>query len=516
MKTIRQLAFLLCTGLLLFGSCRKSVPPHLKAIPSDAAFVLTFKNKQLTGKSGLNNLKDCRFFQKMRDRMNIGDEEAQKMIDKFLENPKSSGLSLDQSYLFAVKQGEGFFGATVFEMDNATAFEASLKGIMQGNTEFHVEDKGAYKIAQSDGVTMAWNRELLIAGSGKDCGTVNYDDFFARPQEKSIVSVIDFNDFNKHSYDIGFWASYDAITDLASPAAHVKKTEIWKELSDTYIHSYLCFENGEARLSSVMTPPSKVKDFFVKYPVFKKDFDNSLLRAFPDKSYLAYKLSLNVPEYIQMVREVSKQMDAGSPIDRMMLKNPVANTIINGLGGDMILSVYDFARSALPVPLSGLTFTVKSKDDFDKMLAMVPQEMVKQDGEHYVVSTGMTVSVYFAYRDNKVYVTDDVDAMAAFTGKGFDRHMTVSSLGKSLEKSLCLFYINLDADSYPESVRSLLQSGLGGIADESLKFLKPYRDFSLSIDHDYELVFSLRFKDTGQNSLKQILKNIDEIAASQN
>jgi hypothetical protein len=512
MKNIKQLALLLCIGLILFGSCKKSLPPHLKAIPSNAAFVIAFENKQLTVKGGLNNLKDYKFFQKMRDRMDIGDEKSQQMMDRFLENPKSSGLNFDQSYLFAVKQGEGLFGAMVFEMGDAATFEANLKEIVQanGDTGFNVEDKGAYKIAQSDGAAVAWNKELLVAGGGKDCGTVSYDEFFARPQEKSIVSVADFNEFNKRGYDIGFWASYAAITDLASSAANMEKPEIWKELSDTYVHTYLNFENGEAKLSGVMTPQSKVNDFFAKYPVNKKDFDNSLLRVFPDKSYLTFKLSLNVLEYIQMVREVAKQTDVDFPIDRMMLNNPAANSIINGLGGDMILSVYGFAQGPLPVPLSGLAFTVKSKDDFDKMLAMVPQEMVKQNGEHYVVSTGMMVSFYFAYKDNKVYITDDADAIAAFTGKGFDRHMAASSLGKSLEKSPCLFYINLDVDSYPENVRNLLQSEMGAKASESLKFLKPYKDLSLSVDNSYEVIFSLKFKDASQNSLKQLLKNFDE------
>ncbi|MDR1154070.1 MAG: DUF4836 family protein [Bacteroidales bacterium] len=515
MKNIRQMAVLLCIGLILFGSCRKNIPPHLKAVPDNAAFVIAFENKQLTGKSGFNNLNDCKLFQKMCDQMKIGDKGVQKMIDQFLENPKSSGLHLDQSYFFVVKRGEGVFGAMLFGMNHVATFEASLKETMQatGNTEFHAEDKGAYKIARANGGVVAWNRELLLVGGGKDCATVNYDEFFARPQEKSIVSVTDFNDFNKRDYDIGFWASYDAVTDLASPAAYMQKRDIREELSGAYIHSYLSFENGEARLSTLMTPPSKVKDFFAKYAAIKTDFDNSLLRTFPDKSYLTLKLSLNMTEYFQMLREISKLLDAGFPTDRMMLNNPDVNTMISGLAGDLILSVYDFVQGPLPVPLLGVAFTVKSRDDFDKMLATIPQKIIRQKEEYYVVSTGMMVSVYLAYRDNRVYITDDADAIAAFTGKGFDRHMAASSLGKSMEKSLCLFYINLDADRYPERVRSLLQSELGAKAGESLNFLKPYRDFSLSIDPDYELVFSLKLKDASQNSLKQILKNFDEIAA---
>ena len=506
MKSIKQIALVLCIGLMIiFNSCKeKSLPPHLKAIPEDAFFVVALDIKQMSSKGG----QDFNFF----DKINEVDEVTKNLIAEFTKNPKSLGIDLDMAYLFGVKQDVGVFIAMALKMDKASAFESNVKKLVQANIgeDVPVEDNGAYKIINIDEVSIAWNNELLIVGAEEFSSEFDYNRLFV-PGNKTIANVPDFIEFNKRNYDIGGWMAYNEILNMTDAFSNLENFPLLKEIQDMYLHAYLNFDDGEMKFSFVTTPQSKIKEFFKKYPIIGKNFDNSLLNAFPEKSYLTYKQSLNFSEYLKMMKDISGQMDAYSKSSfDQIFDNPEVSAIFNGLGGDMILSVYGFAQGPLPIPLAGFAFNVNSEADFNRLLEMIPQGMATFNGDYYVVSTGLMVSFYFAFKDNKIYVTDDADAIVAFTGKGYGKSLNSTALGKSLY----YFYLNLDADSYPENVRTMLQKEAGSyIGTEPLKYLKPYKDFSITINDDNESVISLKFKDTRQNSLKQILKFVDETTA---
>ena len=515
MRTIKHLAFLLFAGLIILGSCKKSISPLLEAIPGNAAFVVALENKKLIDKGDFKNLKEYKAFQMLYDRV-MYDPATHDYIDKFLANPGSLGLGIDQSYVFGVKQDDELYVAFVLEMNNEATFESALNELFKviDIRLPQIEDKAGYKIAFADDeLAFAWNKKLFFMVVGGDCESVDFAELFDMPIEKSILNVSDFAKFQKRSYDAGFWMSYGVFADMYTDFLGQKLPDFYKEMSDAYIHAYLNFEKGEMKITWLMSPESKVDAFMEKYPIIKKDFNTALLRDFPDKSYLCFKFSINVLEYFKLISEMSEQVGMG--IGQMMLNDPTLNTVVNALGGDAIMSIYGFAQGPLPIPLVGLSFTVKSKDDFDKILALLPQEMLKQNGDHYVLSTGMAVSIYFAFKDNRVYITDDADAIASFTGKGFNKSLEKHAMGSVIKNSPSVFYINLDIDSYPENIRTLAQNAGGAMAGTFLSNLRPYKDFSISMVSNYEGVFSLKFKDESQNSLKQLLKSLDEIASSQ-
>ena len=505
MKNIRQIA-LLCVGLMvIFNSCKeKSLPPHLKAIPDDAFFVVDFDIKQLSGKGG----RDFNPFDKIK---NV-DEVTKNLIAEFAKNPKSLGIDLDRAYLFGIRQDAGIFIAMAMKMDKASAFEDNVQKLVRANIGdgVPVENNGAYKIISIDRVSIVWNSELLIVGAEEFSGKFDYSRLFVSGN-KTIANVPDFIEFHNRNCDIGAWVAYNEILNLTGAFSKLENLPVWEEIQDMYLHAYLNFDDGEMKFSFLSTPQSKLKEFYSKYPIIGKNFDNSLLSAFPEKSYLISKYSLNIPAYLEMIKDFSKKTNnySKSSIDRIF-DDPEISAVINGLGGDMILSLYGFAQGPLPIPLAGFAFNVNSEADFKRLLKMIPQGMATFNGDYYVVSTGLMVSFYFAFRDNRIYVTDDADAIVAFTGKGYGKSLNSAALGKNLS----YFYINLDADSYPENVRNLLQKEAGSyIGAEPLKYLKPYRDFSITLNDDNETVVSLKFKDTRQNSLKQILKFVDETAA---
>ena len=513
MKVTKHWILLLCMGVILFTSCEKTVTSsQLGAIPADAMFVISLENEKLTKKGGLDNLKEYKFFQKISEEIAEQQPEVQKFLNELIADPKSSGLDTKQSYIYAVKRSDNFYGAGIFRMDDLSAFDKHVTEFIKLEGNISIEDKGDYKlISPEETVALVWNENLLFILGG-ELNDVNYKDLFTLPESKSILSQDDFQSFIKQSHDIGFWCSYQQFVDMMAEVSNTPMPAILNDLSNTFIHSYVNFEKGEIKATGKMSPQSKVNEYNKKYPIIKKDFNDKLLGDFPEISYLSFKMAINWSEYLKLITEAFSTGSAQAEYTQMLAENPMIKTVFDALGGDVLFGIYGFAQGPLPIPLMGLGFTVKSEDDFNKILGLLPSGTSKKTGDYYTMGVLTGVPVYFAYKDNRVFVTADPDAIAAFTGKGFDKTLKNNSLASSYKNDPCVFYLNLDLDTYPESVKAMLQAGAPREIRDYLSLLDPYKDFTYTVNKDSEFALSLKFKDQSQNSLKVLLKNLDDTA----
>jgi hypothetical protein len=187
--------------------------------------------------------------------------------------------------------------------------------------------------------------------------------------------------------------------------------------------------------------------------------------------------------------------------------------VIDGLAGDFLLSLYGFAQGPFPIPLAGISFSVKSEDDFNRILSLIPEGMLQKTDDFYTINLLGAVTISVAFKDGRVFITDDADAITAFTGKGYSKSLKNSPLASSLKNDPALFYLNLDLSSYPGNIRTLLQNETPPVAKPAIDFLETCKDISFGTDKDNEFYLSLKFKDSKQNGLKLLIKNLDEIAA---
>ncbi len=513
MKFKSHLFIVVCIVACLFSSCKKTIPPQLEAIPSNATFVVALENMKLMKKGGLDNLKDYKFFKFMETELANQKPEIKDFFNKFIENPKASGLDLKQSYVYGVLQPERYYAACTFKMDDLSKFENNMKELAKINKNVPAaQDKEIYKLIAQDDLAFAWNKDLFFIFIG-DLADVNFEESFAMPKEKSIINTEDFAAFMKQDYDIGFWASYSQLMGFYSQLTKMQMPDFTEIFKDSYLHTYLNFENGEIKLTGKMSPQSKVDAFYAKYPIIKKDLNNKVLEDFPENTYLTFRMAIDWNVYLNMINEYAATI--GDPNIQMVFQDPTLKTIFNALGGDLIFNIYGFAQGPLPIPLLGLSATVNSKEDFDKILALIPQEIVQPVGQYYMIQLGMGAPVYLAYKDNRAFMTDDTDAIKAFTGKGYSKNLSNSILAKELKNDPTLMYINLDIDSYPENIKALLQKEGPEEIKMALSILKPFKEIVYGADKNSEMFLSLKFKDKSQNSLKLLLKSIDEMATSQ-
>ena len=193
-----------------------------------------------------------------------------------------------------------------------------------------------------------------------------------------------------------------------------------------------------------------------------------------------------------------------------VLDNPNVKIVTDALSGDVLFNIYGFAQG-MPIPLFGLAFTVKNEQAFQNLLALLPQEITEKliKNEKYYMFSQQGFALFMAYRDNRVFVTDDSNAIDAFTGKGQDKTLKSiadSNLKNSLLNDISLFYINLDLDTYPPTIKSFITN------KEALGILSYFKDASFGATSISEGNFSIRLKDEKQNSLKTIIGLVDKYA----
>ena len=520
MKLLKKSIFLLLAGVLVLTSCKdEKANLQLSAIPSDAFFVVAIENQKMVKKGGLGNLSDYKFFQKLQDEMkNDINPAVQEIVDELMKNPKSSGLDTEKAYIYGSVVEDGIYCVFNYKMDNQSAFEKKVKELFESQNKPlpEVENLGGVKlISHGDKFVVAWNEDLLLLFIGER-SSLDYKSFFEIPADKSIMSVADFATFQKEPYDIACWMAYsDFLTIFEKIGSDITMPAYMQEFADTYFHGYVNFNDGEIRATGKMSPQSKVDDFNKKYPIIKKDINTVLLEDFPDKSYFLTSMSVNWDEYFKLFSENMAQMgkmqgmmDAYEEI----LSNPTAKTILDIFDGDLVFSLYNFAQGPFPIPLAGLSFTLKNESDFDRFLGLFPQNMLTKNGDYYVMATPFMVTLNIACKDKRVLITDDADAVASFVGKGFSSNLKNSEMANELKKSPVFFYMNLDLETYPESLKALIAAYSTSEINAGLKVLEPMKDVSYYATEKSEIVFSLKFKDSKQNSLKTLLKSVDNLA----
>jgi hypothetical protein len=122
---------------------------------------------------------------------------------------------------------------------------------------------------------------------------------------------------------------------------------------------------------------------------------------------------------------------------------------------------------------------------------------------------------YLAQKGNLLMAANSEDAIKGFVaGQSQPLNLMQSSPVAGLNASPGAFYLNLDPDSYPPAIMSLLDTFGGGAGSKfkSMLFLKDLQGTYDPTTAQGKVV--LRLKDNSKNSLAVILQKADELVAA--
>jgi hypothetical protein len=486
--------------------------------------VLEISGNEIFTKSGLNNPDNYKFLSFLM----LMSPDGSTFIENLFKGSKEAGVSAGKILFYISKLPEY---AVIVPVADRAAFEKWLKKA-EAPEPLH-EAAFSYILTGDGNPTIAWNDSyaMLLGAS-----TVEKIAEHFNPKTDGLLAVSDdFHEFTKTGADIRMWIQYggminmyESLLFMHSPIASGLNSDLFanmKDFAQLSLHSYLNFEDGKITGKSVPYPSEEIRKLKEKFPVLKNSLNTEIIKDMPERSYLAFNLSINVQEYFKLIRQnietiLLKQYEhaLGSEerIDEMseFLDSPELKSVIDALAGDLLVSLHGFNQGMFSYPLASASFTVNGEDGFNSILKLIPQDLYrKQDGYYSTVTSKTLIPVYFAYKNNRVFVSNDLNATNVFTGKQKEKTFADNPVGKLMTDRM-LFYINLDYETYPDNLKMLAQNFMGSRYGTFTSVMDIYESMYFSSSTDYSMEFSLQLKNKNVNSLKQILTNIDKLVSS--
>lgn len=504
----------LVLGCVFFASCNTNVSTadKLSLIPADASVVYEVNGNEIFAKSGLNSPDNYNFLNFIK----LMDSDSFKFLESLFKGSKDAGVSADKILIYVSKLPDYAIYASILDRK---IFEDWLKKSKSPDPV----DEGDFRYISIGGdFNIAWNDELAVI-SGTSIRE-KLAELFKPKKDGLLATNDDFKQYTSKKSDVGLWLRYDFFADLYDNMglSGITSSLIREEYANITTHSYLNFDNGKITGTVSMSPAQEVAKLKEKLPLLKKSFDKKIFKDMPEQSYLAFNAFINVEEYVKLIRqsieglaEKSTNFEFDELInDRRqeiadLFESPELKIIAGALEGDLLMSIHGFNSGMISYPLASLSFTVKGESAFQNLLNLVPKNFYTQQSGYYSLSVNKTfIPVYFAYKDNRVFVSNDLDAVKAFVdgskGKTFADNPVSAKMADKM-----LFYVNLDYETYPDNLKMLLQNFMGQGYKTFTSIIEIYENMSFSGDTDYNFEFNLQLKNKNVNSLKQIFKSLD-------
>jgi hypothetical protein len=521
MKCFKSILYLFVTACITVTSCKPDVASsdQLSLIPGDAKVVFEIHGNEIFSKSGLNSPDD---FQ-MLGLLKMGNTKAYNFVESLLKGSKEAGISAEKVLFYSSGIPDW---AVIIPVSDRANLEKWLKEA--GTPEPSNEGEFSYI---ADGFSLAWNDNLAIISAADNRNQIA-ERF--NPKKDGLLAVNDdFKQYAEKNADIRVWLRYGFITDLYTnilffaPSSFsgedIADLSLLKEFENISIHSYINFENGKITGSGSLHPAEEVAKLKEKFPVFKSSFNTAILKDLPEQSYLAVNAFFDVKAYFSIMREYLEKIientqklsdyyseDRNDELSDF-LNSSELKSVLDALGGDILLSIHGFNKGLITYPLASIVFTVNGESAFKDILNLIPKDAYREQNGYYAVSVSKTfIPVYFAYKDSRVFVSNDLEAVTGFVDGLKSKTFADNPIGKVMTDKMVL-YFNLDFETYPKDIKMFLQNIMGQEFNIFTSIVGIYENMYFSSDADYNSEFVLQLKNKDVNALKQILKQVEQV-----
>lgn len=546
MKIRNILALVALSCMLVLTGCKKEtggIPEHLKIIPANSAMVMTINAKELVKKGGLDDYKDFELYKKAHQELVKYEPEMTKFIDEFLKDTRASGLNLDQifAYMQRIGEYEEFFALTC-GVDNSGKVAKWISKFHELTNEDEYElVKGngynAYRLDYSSILIWDDSKAVMLPIRERDEKDFpSFESFLRVDENNCITSNADFMESYNAEKDYTVWVSFKEMAaneseEIFSQLQHATG-EDWSKAS---FNMSLNFTNEQASFSASIMPTSIMENFQKKYPIVKTDFEESILRYFPEEFLFAFKASINIQEYYKaaveqvtkMTDELEKKQDDDDDdynyyyhynplIDYnymsqllSIIDNENVAKIVNSFKGDVVADIFGFQQGM--IPQFGIAATINGEQAFNNIIEMLPKNIeLTKTGNYYSYSIPYVMTIYAGQNGDAMYITNTKDAIDNFYAQGYKENLSSSNVVSILKNNSIAYSLNLDVSKYPAVITTLLRESMGSMGYSAFSnIIEPFSSLNLIHTDKNSGELNLVLKNNKENSLKVILKAID-------
>jgi hypothetical protein len=500
LKILKNGAAVAIMGTFMFVSCKQKTtqtPFAREIIPADASLVISVNYDNIVRKGNLTDLENYAFLKGLRNELETAPSNIRETAMSFIKDPSSLGLDLKNIYIFGVQNGDEMAVFVSADIAQLSVFEDVLKKIEAGEQV----DRVAFKIIEDGQFAISWNREVALLSF-----TNGYDYAALYEKKTSICTDAEFTGSYPAEGDIRIWCRYENLLKFATSInPEMSLPSVVEDYKNLYVAAYIDFVDGKIVADITSGPKSEVDRIAEKYPVARDKFNDKLLGDLPEPSFLLFKYAVNTRAFVDLLTQTSGEIEEASP-----LNSPELQKVIDALAGDFAIDIHGFAQGFMPLPLVSAVFSVNGEEGFNDILSLVPEQFASKTGGYYTAVVPPMFSIFYAYKDGRVIVTNDDQQIASFTGKSSDRTLKDNETIKKYAASPTLVYLNLDLSSYPANIQSLVKNASFGEQSDALKtILSRLNSFVVWQSDKYTSTGNLKFADSSVNSLQSLLQIFD-------
>jgi hypothetical protein len=458
MKSIKNTLFIAAASVvLLFASCKKSVPKQTQYIPKDATFVFAVNAKNLQDKLDKSKISVDSLIKEA-----LADNHAAPNDIKQWDDIKNSGIKW-QSELFVYMQtkgsmmnGQNMVVGAVAAIDDAAKFEAYFKKQQPGAD---VKKATNYTYAStSGGFSIGWNKEVVavvnaLGSRFSNNGATNNAEtqlaaMFAQKETESVAGIPEFRELAGEKADMLVWTNSSASLSAVPMLGLTKAADLFK---DCYGAVTVNFEDGKITGNYTSYLGKVLADILKKHA--GPTIDMGALEQYP---------SNNIDGFISVAFKTEAILDVVKYIGVDGMANQYLSTIgftlddaLKAFKGDITAVFSDFSIEEKPnefypeykikTPVFKLIVNSKTGDKaaFTKVAnALAQKGILVQQGNQYVPATPTGAFKVTADEKNLFVASDSLILQQYKAGTG--KAAIADDVKSKIKGKAAAFYVDIN------------------------------------------------------------------------
>jgi len=502
---------------LVLSSCNRSGQEIYKLVPDNVAVVASFSPGKLMEKADATDLE----FMKNA----LEDKEFNKLL---FENPGVSGINVNSNSCVFVSGNEERYLGVIMPLKSKKVFELFLGKLSEEyKVDFKIEQADKFSYSVKDDNVLAWNKSVVIhltriKGMSEVSILDKLAELFSLEPENCILSEKDFKSFLSEQKDLNIWLTSNQLANLAG--SNMGMMSMLGGINNNYAHIFLEFGKGEIKLSSNLILNSDFKKNFDKYNIIDLNAEKGILEMLPaDNLVLVGNFRLNPDKLIDLKNTIGSG-NHDFFLDFEKEKGKTTEQVLKSIQGSLAFTINgimpvkestnensDTLSREKRTPVIFGALQLNDETFFNEFIKFVNQkEILKAKNGYYVIHSEDEQPFYLGLKNNIILLTNEEKYMMEIMDGGkLKNNLMGLELSKTLVDNPICFYLNLDKDSYTETVKQYFDEemdksfakGMSGFGN-SLK--------SLTISGNLEKSeLRIELKDKSVNSLHAFLQALD-------
>lgn len=482
-------------------SCSRKAPDFAGSIPDKAFAVVSMHPMDIHTKGKVNTLDYLK--EKVED----------EFLEQVLDDPMSTGLMLDAyMYVFARMEEEAPVIGVVSGVKDVEQLESTFARIDEGISEQFTETELYTQLQLDEEGIIAWDTEKMVLLYSTDFEEFDeaywkesLDWMFNPVKEESVVSLVDFKDFQGKMKDLNLWFSSDDMMKVVEQLSDGQMEGLPISLYNNYTHMFCEFANGEMNITGETNFSEEVQKNLDEVLVMKPSLNQEILKMTPGGDLL---MALAVSMDLEKVKKLVENFAPDQLVDSAMSSNLEKNLgvppekLLQAFTGDFTIAVNGLDEEAM-IPIEVFIGIGVESDEIQKQLMNQVEQMmpVEEEGDFFVINVQGT-EIYSGILHDTWVITNAKGYRESAREGGLDKSLLDSEFDRFSGGSMGM-YLNLDLDSYPGLVTGLLEQNEK--SNWIRQLTEPFDHLGISAG-DQQSLITLKTNRPDENSLYTLLK----------